>query len=68
MERTKNGDIRQILDAVLTKFEDRCMQKGVNINMLEHLIDVLKNVDIFQTPLNMTANKIKKEKKVIENK
>eukprot|EP00092_Neocalanus_flemingeri_P003815 GFUD01004109.1.p1 GENE.GFUD01004109.1~~GFUD01004109.1.p1 ORF type:complete len:247 (+),score=90.30 GFUD01004109.1:1786-2526(+) len=67
IERLKNGDIRQILDIVLTKFEDRCMQRGVNINMLDHLIDILKKEEIFGTPLNMLANKIKKEKQKLEN-
>ena len=63
IERQRNGDIRQIIDVILTIFEDRCIKKGVNINILEHLMDILKNVDIFQTPLKMTANKIKMEKK-----
>ena len=67
IERQKNGDIHQIIDAVLTKFEERCMKKEVNINVPKHVIDVLKNVDIFQTPLNMTANKIKKELKKLDN-
>eukprot|EP00092_Neocalanus_flemingeri_P004409 GFUD01004743.1.p1 GENE.GFUD01004743.1~~GFUD01004743.1.p1 ORF type:complete len:248 (+),score=86.68 GFUD01004743.1:268-1011(+) len=67
IERQKNGDIRQIIDAVLTKFEDRCMQKKVNINMLDHLIKILKKEEIFLTPLNKLANKIKEEKKKREN-
>jgi len=67
IERLKNGDIGQILHTVLTKFEDRCMQRGVNINMMDHLIDILRREEIFGTPLNMLANKIKEEKKKIEN-
>ena len=67
IERQKSGDIRQILDTVLTKFEDRCMQKGVNLNLIDHLIDILKKEEIFLTPLNMLANKIKREKKKIQN-
>ena len=43
------------------------MKKEININVPKHVIDVLKNVDIFQTPLNMTANKIKKELKKLDN-
>ena len=62
-----NGDIKQILHTVLTKFEDRCMQRGVNIDMLDHLIDILKKEEIFGKPLTGLANKIKKEKKKIEN-
>ena len=66
IEKEKNGDIQQILNVVLTKFEDRCVAKGVNIDILEHIIDILKNIEIFQTPLNMTANKIKREKKKLK--
>jgi len=66
-ESEENGDIQKILDAVLTKFEDNCIQRGVNIDILEHIIDVLKNVDIFQTPLNMSANKIKRERKKLKS-
>jgi len=67
IERKMSGDIMQILDIALTKFEDRCIQNGMNIDILDHLIEVLKNEDIFLTPLLMTAEKIKKEKKIIEN-
>ena len=67
IESEENGDVQKILDAVLTKFEDNCIQRGVNIDILEHIIDVLKNVDIFQTPLNMSANKIKRERKKIKS-
>jgi len=63
IERQTNRDIGQIIDALLTRFEDKCIKNGVNINMLEHLIEILKNVDIFQSPLTETANKIKLEKK-----
>ena len=35
--------------------------------MLQHLEDILKNEDIFVTPLNMTANKVKKEKKDLQS-
>ena len=59
----KNGNVHEIIDTVLTKFEYRCMQKGVNIDMLQHLEDILKNKEIFVTSLNMTANKVKKGKK-----
>ena len=34
-----------------------------NIDMLQHLEDILKNKEIFVTSLNMTANKVKKGKK-----
>jgi len=67
IESEENGDVQKILDAVLTKFEDNCIQRGVNIDILEHIIDVLKNVDIFQTPLNMSANKIKRERKKLKS-
>lgn len=66
VERQQNGDIRLILHTVLTRFEERCMQKGVHINILDHLINILKNQDIFMTPLNRLANDIKKEKKKLQ--
>jgi len=67
IERKFNGDIKQILYTVLTKFEDSCIKRRVNVNMLEHLIDIFKKVEIFGTPLNRLANEIKMEKKKIEN-
>ena len=67
IEEQKHSNIDKIIDTVLTNFEYRCMQKGVNIDMLQHLEDILKNEDIFVTPLNMTANKVKKEKKNLQS-
>jgi len=67
IESKHNGDIKQILHTVLTEFEDRCMKRGVNVNMLDHLIHILKKEEIFGTPLNRLASDIKKEKKKIEN-
>ena len=67
IESKHNGDIKLILHTVLTEFEDRCMKRGVNVNMLDHLIHILKKEEIFGTPLNRLASDIKKEKKKIEN-
>ena len=66
LERQKNGDIQRILYSGLATFEERCMKKYVNVNMLDHIIDVLKSEEIFVTPFNKLANHIKKEKKKLE--
>lgn len=66
-EEKHNGDIKKILDDVLTHFEDNCLKSSVTIDMLKHISKVLKNVDIFTTPLNLTANKIKREREKLKS-
>lgn len=67
IEKEQEYNIIQIVDKVLTKFEDRCMQIRLRINLLDHLISILQNEDIFQPPLNKIARFIKEEKKKMEN-
>jgi len=63
LERYHNGDVEEILHAVITKFEDRCIERRINVKMLEHIIDLLKNKEIFGQPFNKLASQIEAEKK-----
>ena len=62
LELEHNGDVEQILLAVITKFEDRCIQRRVNVKMLDHIIDLLKKREFFGTPFNKLAKQIEEEK------
>jgi len=62
LELEHNGDVEQILLAVITKFEDRCIQRRVNVKMLDHIIDLLKKREVFGTPFNKLAKQIEEEK------
>eukprot|EP00092_Neocalanus_flemingeri_P028973 GFUD01031456.1.p1 GENE.GFUD01031456.1~~GFUD01031456.1.p1 ORF type:complete len:240 (+),score=56.83 GFUD01031456.1:103-822(+) len=64
IEKQMNGDIPLILNTVLSLFEDRCMKFGVKIDLLDHIIDILKRKEIFGT--SMLADKIKKERDMME--
>ena len=67
IERQTGGDTLTNIDFVITMFEDRCMKEGVKVNMLDHLVDILKNEEIFTPPFNLLARTIKKEKKKFDS-
>ena len=45
---------------MLTVFEYRCVKEAVNVDLLQHVVEILMDKNVFGTPLTMTANKIKK--------
>ena len=45
---------------MLTTFEYRCLKESVNVDLVQHVVDILMDENVFGTPLTMTANKIKK--------
>jgi len=68
IEREHNGNVERILYAVVTKFEDKCIQNRINVKMIDHIIDVLKSERIFGGSFyKKLASEIKAEQKKLEN-
>jgi len=63
MERQNSDDIRKLLRQVVEKFEDNCRRHNVTIDVTDHIIEVLKNEEIFFPPYKSLARKIKEAKK-----
>lgn len=63
MERQYDADIRKLLRQAVENFEDNCRRHNVNIDVTDHIIDVLRQEEILDPPYRSLARKIKEAKK-----
>jgi len=60
IEREEDGDYQKTVMKCLTRFERNCQRNDVTIDVTQHVIDLLKNEQVFSPPYKKIAKELRR--------